>query len=187
MIGHLRGTITWLGDSACVIDVAGVGYRVLIGKTTRALLHIGDTTTLFTHLQVKEDALDLVGFVEEQEYTLFTILILASGVGSKVALSVLDTLGVGAASRAIATKDVVTISRVPGIGKKTAEKMCVELADKIPDIFIGSEHSPLIHDIIDALVAMGYSEYQAQKVAHNLDEIVSLESGLARALQALSK
>lgn len=187
MIGYLKGTITWIGESACIIEVHSVGYRVSIGKSTKGMITLGEQTCLFTHTKISDTDMELIGFATEDEYILFTILITASGVGPRVALSVLDTLGVSAAARAISTKDITTMGRVPGIGKKTAEKMCVELHDKIPDIFITSEHSPITHDIIDALVAMGYSEYHAQKVVHGLAEITSLESGLARALQALSK
>ncbi len=187
MIGHLKGTITWLGENAAIIDVQGVGYRVLIGKNTRATLQIGQPGFLFTHLCVKESEIELIGFATENEYILFTILIQASGIGARLALATLDSLGVSGAARAIAQKDAAMLGRVPGIGKKTAERIGIELSDKIPQLFIEGGHSPVIHDIIDALVAMGYSEYHAQKAAHGLTDITSLETGLARALQALSK
>lgn len=131
MIGYLRGTISYLLADSCLIDVHGVGYRVFIAGSTRAKLAAGNQAQLFTYLNVREDAMQLYGFFSQAEYELFLQLISVSGIGPKVALGMMSAMTVESLCKAIHLKQAAVLVKLPGIGKKTAERLILELHDKM--------------------------------------------------------
>ena len=132
MIARLTGELAESSCTACVIDAGGVGYDVSIPLSTfDKLPHPGERVRLYIHTQVREDAITLFGFATQEERELFRYLINVSGIGGKLALSVLSTMPVSAFCAAIATNDIKAISRINGIGKRTAERLVVELRDKL--------------------------------------------------------
>lgn len=131
MIGYLRGKVLRLENDCCLLDVNGVGYRLVVPANLLSTLRQGQECAFYTHLQVREDALVLFGFAEVAEYELFLQLLGVSGVGPKAAVAILSTLRPAALRQAIVLRDWKTITQVPGIGKKTAERMLLELSDKM--------------------------------------------------------
>ncbi|MBP2652874.1 MAG: Holliday junction ATP-dependent helicase ruvA [Firmicutes bacterium] len=172
MIGYLRGTINHLGADYCFIDVHGVGYRVYISSSTRQALTVNAEVTLLTYLNVREDALLLYGFNTPDEYEMFQLLIAITGIGPKVALGVLSAIRPQEFRAAVSQKNAALLTRIPGIGKKTAERMILELKDKIgsvdaPDDILGKEvliaarKSDPVQEAVAALMALGYSQGEA--------------------------
>ena len=131
MIGFLRGKVAHLLTDCCMLDVQGVGYRVFISDATRQKLQPGQEAMLFTHLFVREDALLLYGFASQQEYDMFQLLISVSGIGPKVAQGVLSAITTERLCQAIHGKKTAVLTKLPGIGKKSAERMILELKDKV--------------------------------------------------------
>ncbi|MDY6294778.1 MAG: Holliday junction branch migration protein RuvA, partial [Schwartzia succinivorans] len=131
MIGFLRGRVAHLLADCCLLDVGGVGYRVYIASATRSRLHMGEEATLFTHLSVREDALTLYGFYSQEEYDIFQQLISVSGIGPKVALGILSAISVDKLCAAIHGQQLTVLTKLPGIGKKSAQRLILELKDKI--------------------------------------------------------
>lgn len=181
MIGYLKGTVTHLFADYCFIDVQGVGYRVFIPASTRQELASGAAVTLYTYLAVREDALLLYGFYSPAEYDLFQHLIAVNGVGPKVALGVLSAVSPADFGAAVRQKNAALLTRIPGIGKKTAERMILELKDKLglPDGFApadgksGPGHpvpADSVQETLAALVALGYSQGEAAPVLARLGE-----------------
>lgn len=174
MIAHLRGELVAAGADWVIIDVAGVGYRCLVPGSTRARLPAqGAAVQLHTFLQVREDALTLYGFLTQAEYDLFDLLLRVDGIGPKVALAVLSTMDPESFRRAVAFEDITALCRVPGIGKKTAQRMVLELRDKIgtlpaapgmPGDLPGAQPVPagdVWGEAAEALCALGYSRSEA--------------------------
>ena len=131
MIGYLRGKVLRLENDTCLLDVNGVGYRLVVPGNLLSALRQGQECAFYTHLQVREDALVLFGFAETAEYELFLQLLGVSGIGPKAAVAILSALRPTALRQAIVLRDWKTITQVPGIGKKTAERMLLELSDKM--------------------------------------------------------
>jgi len=179
MIGYLRGTITHLQVEYCFMDVHGVGYRVFIPNSTRQELAVDKPVTLFTHLNVREDALLLYGFYSQEEYDLFQQLITITGIGPKVALGVLSAVTPAEFCAAVSQKNAAMLTRIPGIGKKTAERLILELKDKIglPDeLPIPVKHAggafaatqDPAQEALAALVALGYSQGEIAPVLNRI-------------------
>ena len=131
MIGYLSGKVLRLENDTCLLDVNGVGYRLVVPGNLLSALRQGQECAFYTHLQVREDALVLFGFAETAEYELFLQLLGVSGIGPKAAVAILSALRPAALRQAIVLRDWKTITQVPGIGKKTAERMLLELSDKM--------------------------------------------------------
>src|SRR5919108_4337245 len=131
MIATLRGEISQIEESALVLEVGGVGLRVFVPNPVRTRLKVGETLMLFTHLVVREDALTLYGFESQADRDLFNVLLGVDGVGPRVALSVLSTMTLDAVQRAVFADEAELLSRIPGVGKKTAQKMALHLKDKL--------------------------------------------------------
>ena len=131
MIGYLRGKVLRLENDTCLLDVNGVGYRLVVPGNLLSALRQGQECAFYTHLQVREDALVLFGFAETAEYELFLQLLGVSGIGPKAAVAILSALRPATLRQAIVLRDWKTITQVPGIGKKTAERMLLELIDKM--------------------------------------------------------
>ena len=171
MIATLRGEITQIEDNALIIEMGGVGLRVFVPSPLRGRLKAGEAAFLYTHLVVREDALTLYGFESQADRDLFNILLGVDGVGPKVALSVLSTLTIDAVQRAIFADEADLLSRVPGVGKKTAQKMALHLKDKLkPTDALAKVAAMADYDseVLAALTALGYSVVEAQAAIQSL-------------------
>src|SRR3989344_150561 len=131
MIGKVDGTISLVGDRFAIVDTNGIGYKVFMTENTIRSVEVGQKVALWTHLAVREDALDLYGFRDMGELSFFQMLIDISGIGPRSALSILGLAPIETLSRAIASGDISYLVKVSGIGKKTAEKIVLELRDKL--------------------------------------------------------
>ena len=161
MISTLSGTIRSLSQDKLVIEVGGVGLSVLINPPTSVGLTLGAQTTLYTSLVVREDSLTLFGFLSEEVRNLFELVQTVSGVGPKVALSIMGALTPEDLARAISQEDTSAIERVPGIGKKGAQRMILELKGKLSDLSMGATYKghqpPWREQLLSALVSLGFS------------------------------
>jgi Holliday junction DNA helicase RuvA len=173
MIASLTGLIVATGKESVVIQVGGVGFRVSVPQTLLDALseHVGELT-LFTHLHVRENELSLYGFGSEDELVLFRLLLTVSGIGPKVAMTILSSLPPDRLRAAIVQEDVPVLTRVPGIGPKTARKLAFELKDKLAaEIGAGPVLARITEadaDLIAALTGLGYSVAEAQEAIRAL-------------------
>ena len=171
MIATLRGEITQIEDAALIIEVGGVGLRVAVPAPLRGRMKVGEILLLYTHLVVREDALTLYGFESQAERELFNILLGVDGVGPKVALSVLSTMTIDAIQRAVFADEADVLSRVPGVGKKTAQKMALHLKDKLKPMDALAQVAAMSDadsEVLAALTALGYSVVEAQSAIQSL-------------------
>ena len=198
MIGHLRGTLIDKRPSQVLLDVAGVGYQVQIPLSTfYALGELKDVISLLIHTHVREDALVLYGFLTAREKHFFELLISASGVGPSLALKILSGMSVDDLIPAIRAGDLPALTRIPGVGKKTAERIVVELRDKLAQMEAASpaEEKPaarggLAGDVVSALLNLGYDRRAAEKAAEEAQRnggSTSFEALLRASLQTLSR
>ena len=168
MIASLHGKILARTNDALILNVGGVGYRVRVPTCTLASLGaVGSDAQLFTHLHVREDELSLYGFTTEDELGLFEKLLTVSGIGPKVGLSVLSNASPDTIRYAIAQGNADALTAIPGIGKKTAQRLVLELKGKIDVSGLGeiSELSPVDEDVMNALINLGYSAAEASRAA----------------------
>ncbi len=171
MIATLRGEITQIEDTSLTVEVGGVGLRVFVPAPARARLKVGEVVLLYTHLVVREDALSLYGFETQAERELFHMLLGVDGVGPKVSLAVLSTLPVDAVQNAVFAEDSDTLSRVPGVGKRTAQKIVLHLHGKLkPSEALAqvAAMSDRDSEVLAALTALGYSVVEAQTAIQSL-------------------
>jgi holliday junction DNA helicase RuvA len=171
MIATLQGQISHIEDNALIIEVGGVGLRVFVPAPLRTKSKAGEILFLFTHLQVREDALTLYGFESQADKDLFHTLLGVDGVGPKVALSVLSSMTLDAIQRAIFADEGELLSKVPGVGKKTAQKMALHLKDKLKPTDALSKLGSLADydsEVLAALTALGYSVVEAQAAIQSL-------------------
>ena len=197
MIGFLRGKVAYLLADDCLLDVGGVGYRVTVSGMTRSKLRQGEQAMLFTYLSVREDALQLYGFATQEEYDVFLQLIGVSGIGPKVALGILSSTTVSGLCSAIANKQASLLTKLPGIGKKSAERPIRELKDKLAFVGIGDgeeafvEAAPLGDGILDeaaaALASLGYTPAETAPVLKQLGTCQTTEEAIRLALKKLSR
>ena len=191
MIGFLSGTLAGRDVDGCFLDVAGVGYRLSCSATTLAALpHEGGAVRLWTHLHVREDALSLYGFATESEQRMFEALIGVSGVGPKVALQLCSAFAVDAFRRALVTDDVAAISSVPGIGKKTAQRILLDLKEKLslPDLALVGSQPDTLAKARSALENLGYSPGEVRVALGDVEvsESDSVETVVKSALRSLA-
>ena len=197
MIGFLRGKVAYLLADDCLLDVGGVGYRVTVSGMTRSKLRQGEQAMLFTYLSVREDALQLYGFATQEEYDVFLQLIGVSGIGPKVALGILSSTTVSGLCSAIANKQASVLTKLPGIGKKSAERLILELKDKLAFVGTGDgeeafvEAAPLGDGILDeaaaALASLGYTPAETAPVLKQLGTCQTTEEAIRLALKKLSR
>ena len=193
MIGRLAGTLLEKNPPQILLDVGGVGYEVSVPMSTfYNLPKLGEKIALFTQLIVREDAHLLYGFGTDAERATFKQLLKVSGVGPKVGLAVLSGMSVNDLAEAVATQESGLLTRVPGIGKKTAERLLLELKDKLKvDVRItvgGDAHKPTsAADILNALISLGYNEKEALYAIKELPKDVTVSDGIRQALKLLSK
>jgi Holliday junction DNA helicase RuvA len=192
MIGRLCGILLEKNPPQLLLDVQGVAYEVDVPMSTFYNLPAnGERVTLFTHLVVREDAHLLYGFGSESERRAFRQLLKVNGIGAKIALSVLSGLSVAELAQAITLQETARLTRVPGIGKKTAERLLLELKDKLgADVTqaVGVNRTPpATSDIMHALLALGYSEKEASSAIRELPDGVAVADGIKQALKLLAK
>ena len=188
MIATLRGEISQIEENALILEIGGVGLRVFVPATLRTRSKAGEAVLLYTHLVVREDALTLYGFESQADRELFNLLLGVDGVGPKVALSVLSSMSLDAVQRAVFADEAELLSRVPGVGKKTAQKMALHLKDKLrPTDALAqvASMSDTDGEVLAALTALGYSVIEAQTAIQSIakDAPDDVEERLRLALQ----
>lgn len=183
MIGFLRGIVNQIFAGSCFIDVHGVGYRLYISGSTRDALIEGQEVLLYTYMSVREDAIQLYGFATQDEYDLFILLISVSGIGPKVGLGILSGLSVDGIKVAIMNGELGTLTKLPGIGKKSAERLVLELKDKIGKLTtapsvqtagtaaVHASSSGVAGEVAEALMALGY------RASEFIDIVAKLDNG----------
>ena len=192
MIGRIHGTLITISAPKLLIDCHGVGYEVDVPMSTLYQLPpVGQAIALLTQFHVREDQQQLFGFATEAERNAFRALIKISGVGARTALAVLSGMSVGELIQAIATQDPGALVRVPGIGKKTAERLLLELKGKLaPDLGISQNASgkpDTTSEVIQALVSLGYSDKEAHLAVRQIPADTNVSDGIKIALKSLSK
>ena len=188
MIATLRGEVTQIEDNAIIVEVSGVGMRVFVPAPLRTKMQVGQIVLLHTHLVVREDALMLYGFETVADRGLFTMLLGVDGVGPKAALSVLSTLNIETVQRAVFQEQDEILSRVPGVGKKTSQKIILYLKDRLKPISglqAVAAMSDADSEVLAALTALGYSVVEAQSALQSLPKETpeGVEERLRLALQ----
>ena len=189
MIAYLSGKIKFLFDDACIIDVHGVGYKVFVDANTRQALTLDAPTELFIHTAVREDAINLFGMKDQSTFALFELLLTVSGVGAKVALAIVSKISAAEFSRAVAAQDLKALTRLPGVGKKSAERILLELKDKVRDKGQGTRDkvdSTAFEDAAEALEALGYTAAEISAAFDNAPKNFSTEQLIKFALKNFS-
>lgn len=191
MIGKLSGKLIERHPPQIIVDVHGVGYEIDVSMSTfYQLPATGSDITLYTHLIVREDAHHLYGFGSEQERHVFRQLLKISGVGARTALSVLSGMSVSDLYEAVSAQDSGRLIRVPGIGRKTAERLLLELKDKLDVMVVSAAATAAAgtaSDILNALLALGYNDKEAQWAVKQLPVGSAVAEGIRQALKLLSK
>ena len=197
MIGFIKGIVDLVELDHCLVDVQGVGYRISITLPTAGKIHVSGSTKLYTHLAVREDDMSLYGFLTLQELETFRMLLGVSGIGAKVALGILSDISSEGLSIAIANKDIGRLTKISGIGKKTAERMLLELKDKVGSFTSDSDDGISIISqssgdgdmpILEVLRSLGYQNQEILPVLKKLDLSGLSESDAVKmALKELSK
>lgn len=199
MIGFLRGRVAYTFPDYCFLDVRDVGYRVFISHQTRNQLSVGTEVTLYIHTHVREDAILLYGFFSQEEYDLFQHLIGISGIGPKVAQGILSATTANDFYHLIHRKDVKAITKLPGIGKKTAERIILELKDKLSassfDVSdaaddtaaLGDAMGDMVSEAIEALLNLGFQQSEVQSVLKKKSDWESTEEIIRYALAELQR
>ncbi len=188
MIGRIRGEFVAAGADAVTVDVGGVGYEIAVtGRTFAELPGIGSEIVLHTHLHVREDQLALFGFTTADDRDLFRLLMGVSGIGPKVGLAILATMTANDLRRVVATDDAAALTAVPGIGKRSAQKLLLELRPKL-DVPDGDpQASGPLGEVRTALEGLGYQSDEISGVLRDLPGDLPVEELLKRSLQALGK
>jgi len=193
MIAHLRGKLISKHPNQAVVEAAGVGYEVNISiPTFSGLPGLGSEVSLFVHTHVREDALALFGFLRAEDKQLFEKLLSVSGIGPKLAITILSGMAADAMVAAIKGNNVALLTRIPGIGKKTAERMVLELRDKLESFGVpaaAAAASPIEEDVISALVNLGYQRPVVERVLGQMGKSAgeSFDALFRKSLAALAK
>jgi Holliday junction DNA helicase RuvA len=192
MIGRISGILLDKTPPLALIDCNGVGYECEVPMSTFYLLpQVGEKVTLLTHFVVREDAQLLFGFGTHQERLMFRQLLKVNGIGAKSALAILSGLSIDELIQAVSLQEAGLLTRVPGIGKKTAERLLLELKDKFTlDSALsikGSGITSISQDVLNALIALGYNERESLNAVKSLDSNSSVNDGIKQALKYLSK
>ena len=192
MIARISGTLLQKAPPTILVDCQGIGYEIDVSMGTfYNLPSIGEKITLFTHLAVREDAHLLYGFASQEERDLFRQLIRISGIGARTALSLLSGMSVAEMVQAVTLQDTARFSRIPGIGKKTAERLLLELKGKLGANLEGAGSAAVqgdnMADILNALIALGYSSREVNTVLRQIPADSTVSDGIKLALKSLSK
>lgn len=196
MFYSLTGTVRLLSNGVAVIDCGGVGFKCFTTVTTQKDLSEGETATVYTHLNVREDALDLFGFSTETELDFFRTLLTVSGIGPKMALSVLSELPPDQLAAAVALGDYKKLTKANGVGAKIAQRMVLELKDKLPtaNAVLPAQNAPaptgidvsLLEDAVTALQALGFNKNEATAAVSRVGGGTSVEEIIGKALRSLN-
>lgn len=197
MIYNVRGTLTYTDINYAVVECGGVGFKCFVSMTTlKELPSLGKETNLYTYLAVREDAMDLFGFATQQELDAFKLLITVSGVGPKAAMAVLSVLPPDRLSVAVSSGDVKSIQSAQGVGKKTAERIVLELKDKM--LGIAPSNAAAVQGIqavasnsdaqeaVEVLVSLGFNQSDAATVVGAMDKGLSVDDMIRKGLKQLS-
>jgi len=192
MIGRIAGTLLEKSPPQVLIDAGGVGYEVDVPMSTfYNLPALGERVMLLTHLAVREDAQQLFGFLTAPERQAFRELIRISGVGNRIALAVLSGMSVADLAQAVALQESGRLTRIPGIGKKTAERLLLELKGRLGDAIEGAAAGAMAvvegNDVLRALLALGYSEREAAAAVRQLPAGTGVSDGIRLALKSLAR
>ncbi len=191
MIGRILGELVEKNPPQVIVLSHGVGYEIDVPMSTfYNLPRTGENVTLLTHMVVREDAHLLFGFLSAGERSAFRQLLKISGVGPRVALSVLSGLSVEDLAGAVASGDSARLTKVPGVGKKTAERLVLELRDKLPVVLSAArpaDAAPASGDVVNALLGLGYNEREAQSAVKQLAPGLALTDAIRQALRLLAK
>lgn len=197
MIAHIRGVLIQKKPAFAVVDVQGVGYRLFISLSTfYSLPDEGEAVSLDVYTVVREDAFSLFGFMDKGEKELFEMLIGVNKVGPKLAITILSGIPFAELAKAVSTGDTARLSAIPGIGKKTAQRLIMELGDRMKSLELtgaiaqegGPDKTPVVSDAIEAMVTLGYKKKEAEKVVEEAGkhlENADLETLLKEALKTL--
>ena len=196
MIYNVKGTLTYTDPTFAVIECSGVGFKCFVSMTTlRELPSIGNEVNLYTYMSVREDALDLFGFFEVDELEAFKLLISVSGIGPKAAIAILSVLTPSKLSVAISSGDVRSIQMAQGVGKKTAERVVLELKDKmvgIGTVAVDVQNAQSVasssdaQEAVEVLVSLGFSQSDAATVVGAMDKSLSVDDMVRKGLRQLS-
>ena len=198
MIGFLKGKATHITSDYCLLDVHDVGYRVFISNQTRVHISPNAEVMLYIHTNVREDAILLYGFFSREEYDLFLHLIGISGIGPKVAQGILSSATANEFYRMVQQKDVKGITKLPGIGKKTAERILLELKDKLSDVSVGDmpegdnnvreeTENGMVAEATEALLTLGFQDSEIQRVFRQKHSCQNTEELIRYALAELQR
>ena len=195
MIAYVRGLLDHKEPNLVIVDVSGIGHEVFVPLSTyQKLPAIGAQVKLHTHHHVREDTMQLYGFVSTEEKEIFEMVLSISGVGAKVALSILSSISVDAFRRAVAQGDMKALTKIPGIGKKSAERMVLELKDKIGKVQLDERMAKILEtesgsDAVSALLSLGAgqsaAEYAVYRAERLLGEDAKIEDVIAQSLKLL--
>ncbi len=183
MIGSLKGQVTLKTDKYLILDVAGVGYKVNVSPEAMSKVKMSSEAYFFIHTHVREDSLELYGFLDREELGLFEMLINVSGIGPKSAVALLGVVNVETLKKAVGSGDIAYLTKVSGIGKKTAEKIIIELRDKM-EIFEGGALQEEI-DTLEALKSLGYSQNEARDALKKIPQDLPTNTKIKEALKIL--
>lgn len=190
MIGYLSGTVKFLFDDGCILDVHGVGYKIFVDNTTRQTLTVGNAAELFVHTSVREDAITLFGFGDAATLDLFELLLTVSGIGAKTAQAVVSKISAADFARAVTNQDAKILTRLPGLGKKSAERILLELKDKVSEQATGNSEqlsSTAQDEAAEALDALGYTQAEISAVFAKAEPNLSTEQLIKFALRELNR
>jgi len=193
MIAHLRGKLIGRHPNQAIVETGGVGYDVVISVPTFSdLPPLGGEVALFIHTHVREDQLALYGFLRAEEKQLFEKLITVSGIGPKLAITILSGMAASELGNAIRGNDVARLTKIPGIGRKTAERLVLELRDKLPALgqevaVVAPAFSAVQEDVLSALVNLGYQRAAAEKAIASVAKDGSFDVMFRGALAAMNK
>jgi len=189
MIGSIKGKIILKTDKFLIVETAGVGYKISVSPDVSSRIKkIDEQISLWIHTHVREDAIDLYGFLDYKELEFFEMLLNVSGIGPRSALAILGIATIETLRRAIGTGDTAYLTKISGIGKKTAEKIIIELRDKIVEKMRGEKGGASLQgelDVLEALKSLGYSQHEAREALKKVSPDVDTNSKIREALKIL--
>ena len=189
MIAQLTGTVVEIRPTSMILEVSGVGFSVICSPNTTAGLHPGDHVRLHTHLVVREDSLTLYGFVSPEETTAFVLVQSVTGIGPKLALAIVSHLTVAELRQAILTENLVMLSRTPGVGSKVAQRLALELKDKVASLPTSTEPalietSDWRDQVVSGLQGLGYSARDSEAAWESIREMASAQASVSDLMRA---
>jgi len=190
MISHIKGTIIDNTEKFFIVDVNGVGYKIFVTALTASLYKLEEEVSFWTYMAVRENSIDLYGFVTKEEMSFFDLLLNVSGIGPKSALSILGVASIETLKKAIATDDKTYLNKVSGIGRKTAEKIIIELRDKLLVYKNEDSENSLREeaDLVEALKALGYSQLETREALRQIPaEMKETKDKIKEALKIINK